>query len=532
MHAIPLVTELVSEEDDQVKTEYLLGQEPLWSDIISGKAIKRDIDEDLLQECGACLERDGESSVIVVLGTAGSGKSTSLMRAAWALSAEGVNVGFCDRDIDISTIGLVQAVDRQDDLSVLAIDDAGRYGEALARCIDEMARRRPGCLLLVAMHSSAVERFLPAKAVQNASHQQVVLPGLTDADIDGLIETMERFNRLGILANRNADDRRRAFREHAGRQLLVAMIQATSGKRFEEKIVDEFEDLTERENHLYALIAVATGRNFALDTSEILTASGHPDNEALNHLESLTKRHLLVVQGGKGGERYRVRHREIARVVTEYLASTHQLRDLIDGLAYAAACGVSPVEARSSRSWRFLKSFISHRYLSQVLDIADARFVYGNLEETLKNDHHYWLQRGSLEVRDGELHMAQHFLGTAMSLNDADPLVVTECAYLEMKLAIDNPRSPNSLKRFSDAVEVLEGLIADRGKHDAHPYHVLGSQTLSWSRLGVGDREATRGLLRRVAAHVEEGQRRHPGSRDLEGLAGALRKQLLMTHVD
>lgn len=527
---IPLAADLATQEERQ-KTEYLLGEEPHWSDVIDGKAITRDVDEQMLARCKASLEGDA-STVLAILGTAGAGKSSSLMRAAWALTSDGLNVGYCDRDTEISAMGLVHAFDRQEELRVLAIDDAGRFGEVLARTVSEIALRRPGCLILVGLSSSAAERYLPSKAIRSATLDSVVLPGLTDTDIDRLIDTLREHNRLGVLVKKSLEERRAAFRDSAGRQLLVAMIQATSGKRFQEKVIDEFEDLTMDEKHLYALIAVATGRSFGLTTAEVLVASGHSSNEALNHLESLAKRRLLVAHPDKGGVMYRLRHREIARVVTEYLAKISQLKDLIEGIAFAGACTVSPVMPRNSRAWRLLKAFISHRYLSRVLDLISAREIYDHLESPLAEDHHFWLQRGSLEVRSGDLDLAQHFLGTARSLNSEDALVVTECALLEMKLAIRNPTSPTSHTRFNAAVVLLEGLIAERGERDAHPYHILGSQVLSWARLGVGDRDEVQDLLRRVIAHVEEAHRRHPGSRDLEGLGAALQKELLLTHVD
>jgi len=83
-----------------------------------------------------------------------------------------------------------------------------------------------------------------------------VVPPLNDTDIDGLIGVLETNNRLGILTGASSMARRAAFRDQAGRQLLVAMIQATSGEKFEKKAQDEYLELTGTQRYAYALIAM------------------------------------------------------------------------------------------------------------------------------------------------------------------------------------------------------------------------------------------------------------------------------------
>ena len=49
-----------------------------------------------------------------------------------------------------------------------------------------------------------------------------------------------------------------------------------------------------------------------------------------------------------------------------------------------------------------------------------------HLEDVLRTEYHYWLQRGTFEVQFGDLSLATNFLGQAHSLNPNDPLVATE----------------------------------------------------------------------------------------------------------
>jgi hypothetical protein len=91
------------------------------------------------------------------------------------------------------------------------------------------------------------------------------------------------------------------------------MIQATSGKRFEEKAIEEFEELPPLQRQLYAVICVVSSQRYTLDREEILLACGRSDNESLNELENLVRRHVILSQDKLSG--YRARHRVIADVV-------------------------------------------------------------------------------------------------------------------------------------------------------------------------------------------------------------------------
>ena len=60
----------------------------------------------------------------------------------------------------------------------------------------------------------------------------------------------------------------------------------------------------------------------------------------------------------------------------------------------------------------------------------------------------------------------------------------------------------------------------------AYPYHVLGSQGLSWSRRGLHSQE--KGLyLKSLLVALDEGLRKFPGQRDLRLLHRDLRREYL-----
>ena len=83
-------------------------------------------------------------------------------------------------------------------------------------------------------------------------------PPLTDPDVDALT----RANRLGELRGKSPAGQRKVLVDKCGRQLLVALIEATSGKRFDEKVESECAGLDGDAQLLYAITALAT--NFGI----------------------------------------------------------------------------------------------------------------------------------------------------------------------------------------------------------------------------------------------------------------------------
>lgn len=104
---------------------------------------------------------------------------------------------------------------------------------------------------------------------------QVTVPTLGDSDIDLLLDALERANRLGVLRELAPAERHQRLAKGCGRQLLVAMIEATSGLRFDAKIDSECRQLSGESGLVYAICAIANFLRAGLTLQELLSAV-HP----------------------------------------------------------------------------------------------------------------------------------------------------------------------------------------------------------------------------------------------------------------
>jgi len=526
---IPFVAELAA-ADKATTSDYLLGSEPRWSDLRAGRAIRRSVDGDITDLTQELLRQSGPKGVLLICGTAGSGKSTSLMRLGLFLSAAGKIVGWIDKVSDFTPRQIREGMARSDGPEILVIDDVDMFGMDASSLVRELALAYRQPLVVVGVRSARADRIADPIALSGLPLKEVVMPPLTDEDIDDLIAALDRENRLGELTGKSPEQRRAIFRRQCGRQLLVAMLRATSDDRFEERILNEASGLEPDARTIYLLTAVATALRNYLTRDEILLGLGDTSNATLNTLETLVKRRLIVPVSGDLG--LALRHRVVAEVVFEELVKEQTAASLIAELVFVQSTKVNSGLPRTARPWRFLRTLVNHEFLLRTVGVEQARSIYADVESLLRWDYHYWLQRGSLEVEKGDIRLAERFLGAAYSMASEDVLVRTEYAYLLIRSAVESPTSLGAQARVDEGMGFLHEIIATRGRIDQYPYHVLGSQGLAWSRRGTLTERERRALLERLEATLKEGRTNHPRAQELKRLHEDIKRELLMIAVD
>lgn len=526
---VPLVSDLAAERPS-IDTEYLLGQQPVWADLLTGRAAHRDDDDLLLSHANDILSATKPRTALAITGTAGSGKSTALMALSLTLSNRGIPVFWVDQGSDVPISRIASTVRETAGPVVLAVDDADLFGRQFASFIRDAIPSRDDLLVVFAARSNRIDSI--ADTVLSGGEVSLLentVPSLTDGDIDRIIATLDRYNRLGILKGKSDSERKRIFRDLADRQILVAMYKATTGEEFEEKVQEEVAQLTGATRSVYSLLCVATSLRQFLTRDEIILALGDESGAGLEVLERLVARHLAVAT--PPSYHYTARHRVIADLVVTKLQELGELKESLIGAATAAASKVVPNSDRQGRLWRLLKRIVSHDYLRRVIGVAGARELYDSVESLLSFDYHYWLQRGSLEVEVGDLRLAEQFLDQARSLSPDDYKVETEYAYLLMRKAVEHPAEADSERVVNRGIDMLEDVILFRGKMDPYPFHVLGSQGLAWVHRAHYSSVEKRRFLDRLLNAVERGVELHPRGRDLLQLREDLRKEVLLTVV-
>jgi hypothetical protein len=501
---------------------YLLGREPEWRDVTEGYAIERSFEREFLGD-PALLE----PRIVLVTGTAGTGKSTALRRLALSLEADGKSVGWIDQTIVEAGIPRIRAAALDTGFEYVFVDDVDMFGDQAGPFLRSFAEASDAPRVVAAARSTRAERFEIWERIKSLDSSLVVAPSLTDDDIDGLLDALDDAGLLGQLAAKSRAAQRSVFLQLSGRQLLVAMIEATSGQRFEERVADECSQLPPAQALIYAICALASRHGLWVSTEEVLNATGEASAEQLRFIDSL-KRQRLLVDAGYGG--LAVRHRVIAEQAATWFRREGKLVEPIKGLVFAMAIQCARDPNRSSRAFRILIRLLNHRFLmAEVGDRSDVRQIYEAVASVLRDNFHYWLQRGAFETQTGDLALAENFLSQARAFEPDDFRVRTEWNLLSLKRAAEFAQAGRSgwRERADEAMTDLRDVIEARGGRDPYPFHVFGSQGLHYVRrapLTTTELTQTLETMRRV---VRRGCTLHPDQEDLKQLRDDIEREYL-----
>jgi len=501
------VADLRAQPNASSLPDFLLGREPVWADLTEGFAVERNFEGDLKERLS---RRDGGLAGFVT-GTAGAGKSITLRRLALEYQAEGLDVLWIDMQNEVPLFQTRRLV-QEAAADVVVVDDIDGLRDHTVGFVRDLLTDTPNLLLLASARSTRFVHLRIAERLRDLPTIQFAVPNLEDSDIELLIDALERARRLGKLQGMTHDQQVAVFRDKAGRQLLVAMVEATSGEKFDEKIDRECAELTANTALAYSIVAVATNLREHVSRDELLLAFGDADNEALDALDELLRGRLVLEPQS---DQLAVRHRYIADRVVDYFRNRGMLATPLQGLTYALAASARLGMDRRSRVARFLVKLLNHDMWLRQAGVGAAREAYESVEPQLHWDSHFWLHRGSVEVEAGDLRRAENFLNQARGIAPGDPFVETEWAYMNLKRAAQEARAEGSLERAQEAIGALDDAIEQRGRLDSYPFHILGSQGLSWVRRAPVTREKKIALLAHMRETLRKGKSWHPYSEEL-----------------
>lgn len=486
----------------EAPADFLLGREPDWGDLDGGFAVTRAFEDRAVES----MKRDSPKFVALT-GTAGSGKSTSLRRLALEALAEGEHVLWLRAEAS-HTMAQIRAAAVAESADLVVIDQAERFGR---RGIDLVLSLLDSDIRVMAAYSATkFDDMGVESALRDYRPLVVETPLLTDEDIDSLLDALTRANRLGRLSGIAREAQFAAVKDRAGRQLLVAMLEATSGERFEEKVARECTELAAELATAYAVTALATSHRYSLSREDLLASMSDVTSEGLSVIDRLLRQHLLLKMGTNG---LVLRHPVIAREVVSHYRSSGQLSEAISRLAFVMASKFDAGRRRTPER-RLLTNLISHEYLGQTVgSVHSVRALYQDLEALLREDADYWLQRGSYELERGDIHLAENFLAQARNLSQGSVLVQTEWAYLMLKRAVASPSDVRSVEWANEGIAILLDVIDRSGKSSPHTYVVLAREVIAWASVGVISPDDKRLLFTTVRSALKAGSAYHSGNR-------------------
>ncbi len=485
-----------------------------WYPIANGLDVRRKLTDVLLSDViiRADTDRPSSSDLYAIRAEAGAGKTVLLRRVAWEAAADfGVVCLYADPSsgLPAEPIREIHRLTRK--RIFLFVDNAADKVADLRRLLENAKGQNLSLTVLTAERANAWTMF--CEELDEYLTDSFDLRYLSHDEIGELVDLLARHDSLGeYLPSLSREDRIRSFAERAGRQLLVALHEATLGRPFEEILLDEYNEIRPLGAQSLYLTVCALNR-FSVPVRAGLISRVHGisfdqfRSEFLGPLEHVVKAH----QESSGVDyTYAARHPHVAQIVFEQVLRNpddryHQYALIIDKLNLSYSSDTTSFRAML-RAWSMYELFPR---------IADARGIYELALRVAPRDP-YVLQHMANYERihpEGDHEKALEALREARRLAPRDSTIIHSLAELTRTRAnaAEHPLLRGRLR--SDARELLVHLLTQRPE-DRYARHTLAKVTLDeledLLREEAISEPAVEGAIRAVEAELGRGLQRAP----------------------
>lgn len=226
------------------------GEDGGWDALRRNLDIPRRISDDILIEAILDAPSSPIPKVHVIKGHAGSGKSITIRRAAWdAATKLDAMVLFLKKGGLIRTELFRELCSATDDRVFLFVEDAMQHLEELNQLLAECKKSHLRVSILMAVRTN--EWNVAGDQFHSSIDSEYELRDLSNKEIDQLLSKLEEHECMSWLGSLPREAQIEHFVLSANRQLLVALHEATSGKPFEEIVLDEYKKLIPNEAQVF-----------------------------------------------------------------------------------------------------------------------------------------------------------------------------------------------------------------------------------------------------------------------------------------
>jgi len=294
---------------------------------------------------------------------------------------------------------------------------------------------------------------------------------------------LEKNKSLGTLAHLDLAHRRVQLAEQAGRQLLVALHEATLGRRFEDILVDEFNNVQPYEaQRMYLTICILNRLGVPVRAGLIARVHGIPFTDFKARLFAPLE-HVVFAEKDPviRDYSYRARHPHIAEVVfTRILSNAEERFDAYTRTLSALSLAYSADERafwQMTRGRKLMELFPDRNMVTQIF--AAAKGIVGEDPHLLHQIALYEINR-----EDGNQAEAARLLKRAADLAPWDSTIKHSVAELKLRSAETARTELERKKLLRDAADISAGLISSE-KTDSYPFHTLAKARLRLLQLAL-----------------------------------------------
>ena len=441
-----------------------------WDPIIKNLDITRKIKDGILFEVFIDNFNHESSNQFFYLidGNAGSGKSVLLKR----LALDGGNIleRFCiflKEGVRINPDQIIELYNYVKERIYLFIDSVSLLESEIVYLLNRCKKEGVPLTVIGAERSSIWN--VECKTLATYLSEAYTIKYLHDSEINELLLQLEKHHSLGTLTDKTHKERIKAFEQRAGRELLVALYEATSSKTFEEIIFDEYNSIHDaRAQSLYLTVSIF--HRLGADARAGFISRVH--NISFHEFKESLFMPLEFIVFDKKDNRindfvYLTRNKLIAQIVFEQVLRTPQ--DRFD--EYIRILNNLNIDYSSDRI-AFVAITNARKLLEVFPDPKMIRKIYEIATEHSINDPKLLQQQAIYEMNapDGSLYTADKYLKEAHKILPNDPIISHSVAEMMYKRA---ERTSNKAEFFSTIDQCIHtcSTLTSKYYNNSHPFH-------------------------------------------------------------
>ncbi len=442
------------------------------SPIIHDYDVRRAITDSILAE--VFLESEGSRrdrvEFFVIKGHAGSGKSVLLRRLAWEASVEYERLClFANANCHIGYEPLYELHGLTKERLFLFVDPVTEHKDLIELLIEKARKDKiPLTIISAERHN---EWNTECEDLEPYLTDNYEVRYLSTKEIGYLIQLLTKYDSLGHLKGLTFEQQMEALSKKAGRQLLVALHEATLGKPFSDIVFDEYHSIRSPESQsLYLTVCILHRLGVHTRAGLISRVHGIPFSMFKEKLFKPLEFIVFTFEDKVIKDYYyRSRHSHIAEIVFERVLVGQQER--FD--EYVRLIGNLDIDYKSDHEG--FKGLLNAKQLLRLFrDPQMIRKLYVVANERVGNDPKLIQQEAIFEMNspDGKLNRATDLLETAQSLAPYDKAIAHSLSVLALNKANRAPTELEKNRLRKESKRIASQLIS-QGSITSHPYHTL-----------------------------------------------------------
>jgi energy-coupling factor transporter ATP-binding protein EcfA2 len=455
------------EKDYQIKAFYK-GYKPTWYDVMNGVPANLKAFNDFYKE----IEGNSDScQLFTIKGPAGSGKSTILKQLALKLSEEKhQSIYFLD-GYNGNLKSLIDDLNsKQKEKYYIFIERLGDLADDIGRVLKQDSYNK---VIFVGAENQSIYSYRVEEHLGQYLSHTILLNRIDDSDVDPILEKVKMYGNWTRLAKMSQKNRRIELTRRAKKQLLIGLLEATSGEGFDEIIRKDYQGI-ETDSQKYLLLLAGLSSSQGVHASESTLTRALCNLGAEPNVYELAKRMEGIVKYQNGT--IQTRHRIYIERLFDRFVSKEELCKVIKAYIEAFSVYSVPIVPNiSKQEAKVYKHLVNAKTLSKLLNNDEELIlsVYRKFEKIFESDGLFLMQYGLALRNFNQSKPAYEKLRIAFEAYDS-PHVEHALALQRIILSLEEEEEVVAQSYFTMAEESLTRLDkSDIRVYDKYPIIAL-----------------------------------------------------------